>query len=181
MDTPLCLRCTYLEQEETETRIEGNRYGLFKYNPNEIDWYCRIRYMYIHKRPKHCIEFQPLTQTKWIKGENNMVKIGDIPSEGEKLDLAQLPKELIAIATGEKMQEAAGGKTGGLVISYKLKNGQTFNQKYSKMSGAVLAAALKRLKLDDTLNLQDAWYKYQKTDMRMGFPRMIPVEKVKEA
>jgi hypothetical protein len=181
MDTPLCLRCTYLEQEETDAHYERNERGYRTWQYDAIDWYCKIQYKYIHKIPKHCIEFQPLTQTKWIKGENNMVKIGDIPSEGEKLDLAQLPKELIAIATGEKMQEAAGGKTGGLVISYKLKNGQTFNQKYSKMSGAVLAAALKRLKIDDTLGLQDAWYKYQKTDMRMGFPRMIPVEKVKEA
>ena len=180
MDTPLCLRCTYLEQEESETHYEGNFYGLFRRSEYTVDWYCRIQYKYIHKRPKHCIEFQPLTRTKFVKDGEGMVKIGDIPSEGEKLDLAQLPKELIAIATGEKMQEAAGGKTGGLVISYKLKNGQTFNQKYSKMSGAVLAAALKRLKIDDTLGLQDAWYKYQKTDMRMGFPRMIPVEKVKE-
>lgn len=108
-----------------------------------------------------------------------MVKIGEIPSEGEKLDLTKLPQELVAIATEEKMQEATGGKTGGLVITFKTKSGQVFNQKYSKMSGAVLATALKKLKIDDTLELQKAWYKYYKTDMRMGFPRMIPVEKVK--
>jgi hypothetical protein len=181
MTTPLCLRCTYLEQEVDESRYEGNRYGLFKRSEPSIDWYCRIQYKYIHKRPKHCIEFQPITQTKFVKDGESMVKLGDIPSEGEKLDLTKLPQELTAIATEEKMQEAAGGKTGGLVITLKTKAGQTFNQKYSKMSGAVLAAALKKLKLEDTLDLQKAWYKYVKTDMRMGFPRMIPTEKVKEA
>ena len=181
MATALCLRCTYLEQEETETHYEGNQYGLFKQSIASIDWYCRIQYKYIHKRPTKCIEFQPITQTKWIKGENNMVKIDDIPSEGAKIDLANLPQEMLLMATEETMQEAAQGKTGGLVITFKLDDGRTFKQKYSKVSGAELAAAMKRLKLKDTLDLQKAWYKYKLTQMRIGFPRMLPVEKVKEA
>lgn len=181
MTTPLCLRCTYLEQEETVTRYEGNRYGLFMRNQCTVDWFCHAYPKYIRLPPKRCDKFQALTQTKFVKDGEDMVKIGEIPSEGERLDLTKLPQELTLIATGEKMQDASSGKTGGLVINYKTKSGQTLDQKYSKMSGAVLAAALKKLKIDDTLDLQKAWYKYQKTDMRMGFPRMIPTEKVKEA
>ena len=110
-----------------------------------------------------------------------MVKLSDIPSEGAKLDLANLPQELTLIATEEKMQDAVAGKTGGLVITYKLEDGRMFNQKYSKVSGAELAVALKALKVRDTVELQKAWYKYKLTNMRIGFARMIPIEKVKDA
>jgi hypothetical protein len=146
-----------------------------------IDWLCYADYKYVRKVPTKCSKFTPITQTAFNNGGEYMVKIGEIPNEGEKLDLTKLPQELIAIVTGEKTQEAVSGKTGGLILSFKLKDGRIFDQKYTKMSGAILAAALKKLKIDDTLELQKGWYKYQKTDMRMGFARMIPIEKVKDA
>jgi len=107
-----------------------------------------------------------------------MVKTDDIPSEGARLDLSQLPKEADLIAVNEKIQQGAVGKTGGLVITYKMKDGRTFQQKYSKVSGAELAAACKRLGITDTEELAEDWHHYELKTMRIGFPRMIPVAKI---
>lgn len=107
-----------------------------------------------------------------------MVKIKDIPAEGERIDLKELPREAELMAVSEKYKEPAEGSTGGLVITFKLRDGRTFPQKYSPVSGAVLARAMKKLKIKDTEDLQKDWYNYELTAMRIGLPRMIPVKKV---
>jgi len=114
-------------------------------------------------------------------GEDGMVKIDEIPKEKPRLDLAELPQEVTLMAISEKMQEEQSGKTGGLVITYALQDGREFTQKYSKVSGAELIAAMKKLHLKDTTELQGTYYHYKLTPMRIGFPRMIPVSKAKEA
>lgn len=107
-----------------------------------------------------------------------MVKLKDLPAEEERIDLKELPRETDLIAIEEKIQEATEGRSGGLVITYKLKDERTFPQKYTVVSGAVLQRALKKLKIKDTTELQDNWYHYELTAMRIGLPRMIPVKKV---
>jgi len=181
MDTPICLRCIHLDQEEIDPYYETDFYGRRTLKERTMTWFCKAKWGYIGKIPNKCKRFQPITQTKWTKGEDNMVKLDEIPAEQARLDLANLPSELTLIAVSERMQEEQAGKTGGLVITYRLEDGKEFNQKYSKVSGAELTTACKRLKIKDTLDLQKAWYKYKLTQMRIGFPRMLPVEKVKEA
>ena len=107
------------------------------------------------------------------------MKIEEIPDEGERVDLSKLPQEAELKADHEDWQEPQSGKTGGLVITYEMRDGKQFPQKYSKISGAVLIKALKALKIKDSQELQGKWYKYVLTPMRTGYPRMIPVEKVK--
>lgn len=106
-----------------------------------------------------------------------MVKIEDIPSEGQRVDLDDLPKECPLIAVSEKEVDSIDGKAGGLIITYKLDDGRTFPQKYTKTSGAVLIEALKKLHIKDTEQLQKERYLYALTNMRIGFPRMIPIKK----
>lgn len=108
-----------------------------------------------------------------------MVKIDEIPEEEPRVDLSELPQENILLATAEKVQAATADKTGGVVITFKQKDGRQFPQKYSKISGAALIAAMKKLEYTDTKSLFDAWHKYKLTPMRTGYPRYLPTEKVK--
>jgi len=119
-----------------------------------------------------------------IKGQKNlnggeiyMVKLKEIPSEGDRVDLKDLPQENILMAVEEHFTEPKEGKVGGLIITYKQKDGKTLMQKYSKVSGKVLIEALEKLGYDDTVALQKAWHKYVMTPMRSGYPRYIPVAK----
>ncbi|GAG81476.1 unnamed protein product [marine sediment metagenome] len=106
-----------------------------------------------------------------------MVNIEDIPSEGEKIELTDLPNDVELIAISESFKEKEGTKVGGLVIKFQVRDGRGFDQKYTKMSGHVLFKALKKLKIKSTEELQKYWYHYTLTPMRMGFPRMIPNKK----
>jgi len=108
-----------------------------------------------------------------------MVKIDEIPSEGLRLDIAELPEELDLKAVDERMKAGVIGSPGGLIIKFITKDGRTFEQKYHKVAGAELAVAMKKLGLKDTKELQEGWYHYVLTSMRIGFARMIPVAKVK--
>lgn len=101
-----------------------------------------------------------------------------IPEEKPRVDLNQIPKENVLIAISEKMVEATDKKTGGLVITFKQKDEKELTQKYSKMSGSVLKEALETLGINDTEELQKNWYRYTLTNMRSGYPRYIPTEKV---
>jgi len=106
------------------------------------------------------------------------MKPSDLPKEKPRVDLNTLPPEIELKATGEAMQEAAQGKTGGLVIAFATRDGQSFKQKYSAMHSQALIDALDQLKVKDTVDLQKSWYQYKMTNFRMGFPRYIPVKKL---
>jgi len=108
-----------------------------------------------------------------------MVKLDEVPSEGARLDLNSLPKEIDLIALEENTIAEAAGKTGGLKITFKTKNDERVTQKYTAISGGVLVAACKKLHVKDTKELQDDFFHYVLTDMRMGYPRYIPTSKVK--
>lgn len=108
-----------------------------------------------------------------------MVKINQIPSEGDRWELSDLPNTLDLKAVSEGITAGQAGKAGGLVINFVDKAGKTLVQKYTLVSGSVLATALRKLKLTDTEQLQEAFYTYELTAMRIGKPRMIPISKVK--
>jgi hypothetical protein len=114
-----------------------------------------------------------------------MVKIDELPEEKERLSLAELPEEMILKAVAEvwkdDVKDATGKviKTGGLVIEFVTKDGKSITQKYSKIHSKTLKDALKKLGMKDTEELQKYWCRYRRTNFRTGFPRLIPVEKVK--
>jgi len=180
MKQPLCLICEHLETEEVEGHYEKSVSGYNVWIPIYIYYSCKKTLANIHTFRKHCRHYSPYTQTKLNIGEDEMVKIDEIPTEAARLDLADLPSEVELIAISEKTIAEQVGKTGGLSITYQLHDGRQFAQKYSKVSGIVLIAALKRLHIKDTTELQNAWYNYKLTPMRIGFPRMIPISKAKE-
>jgi hypothetical protein len=126
----------------------------------------------------------PITQQTLTQNETEvkpkMVKVEEIPEEGERVDLSKLPKQAELKAVSEEWVDAAEGKTGGLVIHYQTRDGKTFPQKYSKVSGKVLKNALRKLGVTDTAELQKAWYLYELQNMRTGYPRMIPIKKAKQ-
>jgi hypothetical protein len=108
-----------------------------------------------------------------------MVKLSEIPKEKPRLELATLPPENELKAVKEEMREAKEGKTGGLVITYVNREGKEFPQKYGSMAGAALVAALEKMNLGDTTDLQKNWYHYVMTSFRAGYPRYIPDKKVR--
>jgi len=175
----ICLNCFYLEQEEIEAHFEENQYGVKRLVPSEIAYWCTKKFGHILTKRETCLDYLALQQTKMEIGEDDMVKVDEIPAEQPRLDLSQLPQEVELLAVAEKMQAEAVGKTGGLVLTYQLRDGRQFQQKYSKVSGAELITALKKLKYATTEPLFKTWHTYKLTNMRIGFPRMIPVAKAK--
>jgi len=108
-----------------------------------------------------------------------MVKLSEIPEEAPRLELATLPPEIEALALNEEVKEAQPNKTGGLVITFKTRQGESFPQKYSKISGAALKHALAELGYDGTEPLFKSWHLYKMQTFRTGFPRYIPVKRVR--
>ena len=177
MQQYLCLHCVHYIEEELEGYYRNVTPNYVRYEPPTAVARCKTLHQVIIVLRKRCPHYLSTKQTTIQVGDKGMVKIGQIPSEGERLELSDLPKEIELIALSETFKEANGGKTGGLVIKYQVRDGRTFDQKYTKLSGHVLVTALKKLKIDDTVDLQKNWYIYNLTPMRMGFPRMIPVKK----
>lgn len=179
MEQYLCPKCVYLNRHHVPERFE--QVGKYRYIriPEETYWDCDKTLRNIVTVRTKCKLFVPITQTNLEGGKLQMVKINEIPSEGERINLDDLPKQVELIATSEKIQAGQDGKAGGLIITYMLRDGRTFPQKYTKLSGLHLGNALKELKLSDTMDLQDNWYLYTLTPMRMGYPRMLPIKKVK--
>jgi len=180
MATWICLNCFYLAQEEIEAHFEEDQYRVKRLVPSEIAYWCTRKFGYILTKRETCLEYLALQQTKLEIGEDGMVKVDDIPTEQARLDLKDLPIDTELLAVAEKMQAEAAGKTGGLVVTYQLRDGRQFQQKYSKVSGAELITALKKLKYATTEPLFKTWHIYKLTNMRIGFPRMIPVARAKE-
>jgi hypothetical protein len=109
-----------------------------------------------------------------------MVNVNEVPTEKPRIDLATLPNTMVLKAVREEYRQATEGKTGGLVIWYETEDGKQFPQKYSKIHGSALKNALFKLGFQTTEDLQNWWCEYEKTSFRTGFPRMIPVKKIKE-
>lgn len=107
------------------------------------------------------------------------MKIDNIPKEN-RVDLAELPQTNILKAVKEYMVDATDDKTGGLVVKFIQQDEKELSQKYGKVSGTKLIEAMERLGLTDTTQLQKCWFKYKLTAMRSGYPRYMPIEKVKD-
>lgn len=107
-----------------------------------------------------------------------MVKIEDVPMEEPRVELKELrvDQEIELKAIKEQVVDAKENKTGGLVITYVTKDNKRLTQKYSRMSGKILVDSLRALKLADTEALQKAFYVYRITNMKMGYPRAMPVK-----
>lgn len=174
----LCFRCKHYYIRYLKAYWSDTQYGYRKYHSEEEAYYCYGYERYVQKAKTKCPKFIDRKTPELIIGGDGMVKLKDIPSEAERIDLKELPQEAELIAISEKYKAGVEGSTGGLIITFKLRDGRTFPQKYSPVSGAVLGRAMKRLKLKDTKNLQDNWYNYKLTGMRIGLPRMIPDKKV---
>lgn len=109
------------------------------------------------------------------------MKIDEIPDEGERIDLKELPQKIELLWMREEERPAAQGKTGGLIIWYKTRSGATVPQKYSKIAGGALKKALKQLGYTNTEQLGEYWHLYELTSLRTGFPRYIPVKRLEKA
>jgi hypothetical protein len=127
--------------------------------------------------PFRCVCGRDLHQTVLTGGEKEKMKLKDLPREKPRIELKDLPPTNVLKAISEEWREAVEGKTGGLVINFQQKDGKTFSQKYGKLHGDVLSAALDKLGLKDTQELQNAWYVYEMRSFRAGFPRYMPVKK----
>lgn len=178
VDRPLCYTCQGFIQEQLEPYWYTDQWGVSRMAEATIRYFCKTRVATIRTLRTKCKQYMSIHQTKLVIGGDRMVKIDQIPAEAERIDLKDLPREAELKAISERQQEAQEGRTGGLVITFELRDGRQFPQKYTAVSGAVLVRAMKKLKLKDTKALQDNWFNYQLTAMRIGQPRMIPVSKV---
>jgi len=136
--------------------------------------------MYVRLLVRHCPYYHYIYQKGLVGGKTTNMKIDNIPSEKGRIELNELPQTVDLKAVRENTVEASIGKSGGLIIVFQLRDGREFPQKYTKVSGAALTEAMKKLKLTDTEQLQKDWYTYRLTIMRIGLPRMIPQKKAKE-
>jgi hypothetical protein len=64
------------------------------------------------------------------------------------------------------------------VIYWQDKDGNLIPQKYGKIAGAALKAALMKLHVKDTAELKGRWFEVELKNFRTGFPRYIPVAEV---
>jgi len=177
-DNRLCYRCRYFKQIEIPATWSSGFRNVGRRISSETIYRCNKLNKALQKVRQTCKDFLDLHNTQLNIGGDGMVKIKEIPTEEERIDLKELPREAELIAVSESIQEKTEGRSGGLVITFKLHDGRTFPQKYTVVSGAVLSRAMKSLKLKDTKELQDNWYMYELTAMRIGLPRMIPISKI---
>ena len=176
----LCLKCLYFHQSiESYAGYQAYLYYNHWYYEETI-YECDKLLKVIRKLRKKCKHYQPYTQTKLRIEVNGMVKTEEIPSEGARMDLQNLPAEIDLKALEESTVAESAGKSGGLKITFENRQGAKVTQKYTQISGAKLQEACRRLKIKDTEELQTTWYHYKLTDMRMGYARFIPVSKCKE-
>lgn len=175
-----CRKCQHLDYKVHHPRYVMDRYGVMRLRPLLHVYYCRFRMSTIKAFIRYCVDYRDIHQISLKESETTMVKLDNIPTELDRIELKDLPQNVDLKATDERMVKAQTGKTGGLLITFMLRGGLQFPQKYTKVSGSELLKAMKKLKLSDTKQLQDAWYTYKLTVMRIGQPRMIPISKAKE-
>ena len=125
--------------------------------------------------PKYINQYVPSIEK--FGGETVMVKLTEIQTEEERVELGKLPVTNILLAVSEEQVAATKEKTGGLKIVYAQKDGKQFPQKYSKVSGKRLVEALTKLRYESTEPLFKNWHEYALEAMRVGYPRYIPIKK----
>ena len=170
-----CKSCRYLSSEIVD-KYKTSFSGLYQlWQGEEMLYTCTKTYAGVHRFGKRdCKYYLPKGQP--LMEFDKTMKIDELPTEKDRVDLGTLPTDAILVAISEVMQPAKENKTGGLVITYKLPDGREFPQKYSKIAGKLLFEALRKLNVADTTELQTRAFKYHLTNMRVGFPRYIPVE-----
>lgn len=109
---------------------------------------------------------------------NVSMKPSELPKQKPRADLKTIPPEQELLAVSEEMKTDKRGKTDCLYIVFQQRDGKILTQKYSNYHTETLIKALFDLKLEDTKQLQERWYKYKQVDFDMGNPRYIPVKKV---
>lgn len=184
-----CQTCFYLRCEISEIW----KLNFFTHEPiyftGEMYYYwCKKTYAGVHTFKKdRCIYYIPLSEKldKYVMDCEYMVKISELPTEKDRVDLSKLPQTAQLLAISEEMVAKQAGKTGGLVIQYVMKSNNDFvnmefPQKYSALSGKVLYGALSELGMQDTVELQQNVCEYKLIPMRLGFPRYIPFRIVSE-
>lgn len=175
----LCRSCQCLSITRYEPYQARNRYGSYQWFEGGISYVCKKTLKSLRRLRFKCHDYMPYTQLTLTRGDKPMVKVDLIPNEGDRWELDELPDKLDLKATSEKMVSGGEGKAGGLQIEFVDPDGKRLTQKYTPVSGAVLGTALKKLKVEDTADLSKGFYTYEKTRMRMGKDRMIPIAKCK--
>lgn len=176
----LCESCTHCEIRLRPEYWRRGEYGYAIKIPAELEYLCHKQNRYINSVLKRCRYFLHRQTQKLEGGKVKSMRFDEIPEQADRVDLATLPKNAELIAISEKYQEAQSGKTAGLVITFMQRDQKTFPQKYSQVSGKDLKVAMKRLKIKDTIELQDFWYQYELTPMRIGYPRYIPIKRLEK-
>lgn len=174
----ICVKCQHITTVITDSIRPRYAFDPVGEKTHQINYFCNHYAKFIHKVGISCPKFLSVTQTKVNGGDVKMVKIENIPTEGERVDFKTMPNEMELIAISEEQVEKSAGKTGGLAITYETRDKKELTQKYSPMFAQLLVDALKKLKLTCTEDLQKDWYLYKQVPARMGYPRMIPQRKV---
>ncbi len=185
-----CKICRHLRCNEEEIWHKNRWEKPLYYVKSEYAYSCGALYLNLRNLNRcSCSRYMPVLMSldRYMEKhmeERNLVRLEEIPQEKDRVDLSQLPFTAQLIAVSEEMVQPETGKTGGLLIRYKMLSDGDFKdmdfpQKYSAMSGTVLYQALNKLGLKDTIDLQTTVCEYKLTPMRTGFPRYIPVKIVK--
>ena len=110
------------------------------------------------------------------------MKLKDIPMK-KQIDITALPQTNTLRLLREEIREPSKtpegkAKAGGLLITYEDKDGVQVPQKYNAIAYPVFVEAMEKLGYEDTEALKE-WHLYKLVAFRMGYPRYIPVRKVK--
>ncbi len=129
------------------------------------------------------------------------MKLKDLPTEQGRIDVAKLQdfmdangSEIPFIVLEERWKDETKDKTGGLLLDlwtgtdyaskYNLnedkledivyEDGLIITQKYSKIASGMMAKQLEGMGIDDTEELQKAFFNYRLRSQRTGYARLIP-------
>lgn len=182
-----CLNCIHLQKSNGYVYSYVRCSNIAKVKPS-VFYECAKTYNNIRKLLRVCRYYQPDNNYTLRIKEDGCMELDSIPTVPQKLsrvDFKHLPDVIIMKAVREEMREptVVDGvrKTGGLVITFVTADNKELSQKYSKVSATVLVNALRKLKIKDTAELGNCFYKYALTNMEKGMPRYIPVAKASQA
>ena len=119
------------------------------------------------------------------------VKIGDIEVERPRIELKDVPNicELLLVKTGSKKavkdENGKTVKTGGITLTFQMRDEREFTHKYSPRFATMLVKALSDLGYETLKPLTEKWHKYEKINITTTtggtiYPRMIPNEALEE-
>jgi len=90
-----------------------------------------------------------------------------------------LPDEFVAVVIDAQIKEDRQGRK-GLYLRIQLEDGKQTVIKYTPMHIAELVKHLAKLRIKTKSELVGKKFKFKRTQFRIGFPRPIPVEVVKQ-